>query len=149
MISGERMRCHKIRGILWYHVPNKILYPEKFAHHVLLLFCPFRDENELLSGLPPFYQNKLQEHGVQDIVNNNKIKSESYGDLVDEVYSGLNETLIKNQDPHSKIEMMKFQEQNIPTTMIQKTQKQTKPRQFLLLCHKYYQMMISQKVKIH
>ena len=58
----------------------------------------------MLPGLPPFYQNKLQEHGVQDIVNNNKIKSESYGDLVDEVYSGLNETLIKNQDPHSKIE---------------------------------------------
>ena len=58
----------------------------------------------MLSGLPPFYQNKLQEHGVQDIVNNNKIKSKSYGDLVDEVYSGLNETLINNQDPHSKIE---------------------------------------------
>ena len=58
----------------------------------------------MLSGLPPFYQNKLQEQGVQDIVSNKKIKSESYGDLVDEEYSGLNETLTNNQEPHSQIE---------------------------------------------
>ena len=37
-----------------YHVPNKYLFPEKFADHVLLLFYPFRDEKTM-------YQNKLQE----------------------------------------------------------------------------------------
>ena len=68
------------------------------------LFYPFRDEKELLLGLPPLYQNKLQEQGAQDIVNFNKIKFERYGDLVDEVYSRFNETLINNQDPHSQIE---------------------------------------------
>ena len=98
------MRCRKVRRILRYHVPNKILYPEKFAHHVLLLFYPFRDEKELLSGLPPLYQNKLQEQGAQDIVNINKIKFEPYCDLVDEVNSRLSETLINNQDTHSQIE---------------------------------------------
>ena len=55
------MRCRKVRRILQYHVPNKILYPEKFNCHVLLLFYLFRDEKELLSGPPPIYQNKLQE----------------------------------------------------------------------------------------
>ena len=114
MISGERMRCHKVRRILRYHVPNKILYPEKFAHHVLLLFYPFKDEKELLSGLPPLYQNKLQEQGVQGIVNINKIKIEPYGDLVDEVYSRLNETLINNQDPHSQIENDEIPEVEYP-----------------------------------
>ena len=44
MISGERMQCRKVRRILRYHVPNKISYPEKSAHHVLLLFYSFRDE---------------------------------------------------------------------------------------------------------
>ena len=58
----------------------------------------------MLSGLPPLYQNKLQEQGVQDIVNINKIKFEPYGDLVDEVHSRLNETFINNQDPHSQVE---------------------------------------------
>ena len=98
------MWCRKVRRILRYHVPNKVLHPEIFAHHVLLLFYPFRDEKKLLSGLPPLYQNKLQEQGVQDIENINKIKFEPYGNLVDEVYSRLNETLVNNQNPHSQIE---------------------------------------------
>ena len=48
MISGETMRCCKVRRILWYYMPKKLLSPGKFSHHVLLLFYPFRDENELL-----------------------------------------------------------------------------------------------------
>ena len=56
------------------------------------------------SGLPPLYQNTLQEPGVQDIANINKIKCETCGDLVDEVYSRLSETLINNQDSYSQIE---------------------------------------------
>ena len=98
------MRCRKVRRFLRYHVPNKLSLPEKFAHHVLLLFYPFRDEKELLSGFPPLYQNKLQEQGFLDVVNMNKIKFELYGDLVDQVYSKSNETLISNQNPQSQIE---------------------------------------------
>ena len=46
----------------------------------------------------------LQEQGVQDVVNINNITSEQYGDLIDQIYSEFNETLINNQDPRSKIE---------------------------------------------
>ena len=73
MISREGMRCRNVRRILQYHVPNKILYPEKSSDHVLLLFYPFRDEKELLLGLPPLHQNKSQEQRVQDIENINKL----------------------------------------------------------------------------
>ena len=139
------MRCRKVRRTLRYHVPNKISHPKQFVHHVLLLFYPFRNKKELLSGLPPLYKNKLQEQGVQDIVSNKEIKFEPYGGLVDEVYSRLSETLtIKIRIV--KLKMIKFQEQNVPTTMIQKTQKQTKLLQFQLLCQKYYQIMKSQMV---
>ena len=98
------MQCLKVRWILWYHVLNKILSPEKFAHHVLFLFYTFRDEKELLSGFPPLHQNKLQEQWGQDVVNTNKIKFESYGDLADQAYSKFNEILVNNQDPQSQIE---------------------------------------------
>ena len=54
----------------------------KIGRHMLLLFYPFRDEKELLLGFPPLYQNKLQEEGVQDVVNINKIKFEPNGDLL-------------------------------------------------------------------
>ena len=48
MISGEKMWCRKVSIILRYHVPNKIVYPERFAHHVLFLLYPFRAEKVLL-----------------------------------------------------------------------------------------------------
>ena len=88
----------------------------------------------------------MQEQGVQDVVNINKIKFEPYGDLVDEEYSRLNEILINIQDPYSQIENDEIPGAEYPTTMTQKTQKKTKLLQFLLLCHKYYQIMKSQKV---
>ena len=71
---------------------------------MLLLFYPFRDEKELLSSLPPLYQNQLQWQGVLDVANKNKLKFKPYGDLVDQVYSKFKETFINNQDPHSQIE---------------------------------------------
>ena len=69
MISGETIQCRKVRRVLGYQVLSKLLSPEKFAYDVLLLFYPFIDEQELLSDFPPIYQNKLQEEGVQDVVN--------------------------------------------------------------------------------
>ena len=59
------MCCRKVRQILGYHMPNKLLSSEKFAHHVMLLFFLFRDEKQLLSDYPPLYQNILQEQVVQ------------------------------------------------------------------------------------
>ena len=97
------MQCCKIRRILRYHVPNKNLSSENYAH-VLLLFYPLGGKKELLSGFPPLHQNKLQEQGLQDVVNANKIKFEPYGGLVDEAYSKFNEILLNNQDPQSQIE---------------------------------------------
>lgn len=81
--------------MLKYHVPIKLVSPEKFVDHVLLLFCPFRDENKLSSVFPQLYRNKFQQQVV---------KFEPYSDLVKLTYSELNETLIKNQDPHNQTE---------------------------------------------
>ena len=56
------------------------------------------------------YQNKLQEQGIQDVVNVSKIKFKPYGNLVDQTFSQFNETLIKNEDAHSQIvNMLKTQ----------------------------------------
>ena len=85
-------------------MPNKLLFPEKFAHHVMLSFFPFRDEKQLLSVCPPLYQNKLPEQGVQDIVNRNKIKFEPYGDLVDRAFSQFNENSLNDQDSQRQTE---------------------------------------------
>ena len=54
------MHYQKLKRILRYHKPNKLLSPEKFAYHMMLLLFPFRDEKQMLSGCPPLYQTKLQ-----------------------------------------------------------------------------------------
>ena len=108
------MCCQKVRRILRYHMPNKLLFPEKFAHHVMPFFFSFRDEKQLLSGCPLLYQNKPQEQGVQDVVNNNKIKFKPYRDLVDQIFSQFNENSINNQDSHSQIENYETPETEYP-----------------------------------
>ena len=52
------MGCRKVKRILQYRVPNEIVCLENFAHHVLFLIYPFRNEKELLSGFPTMYPKK-------------------------------------------------------------------------------------------
>ena len=57
------------------------------------MFYPFRDEKELLSGFSTLHQNKHGGQRVQVVANMNKIKFESYVDLVDQAFSQFNENL--------------------------------------------------------
>ena len=98
------MHYRKVQRILQYNKPNKLLSPEKFAHDVMLLFFPFRDEKQLLSAYPPMHQTKLQEQGVQDVVNRDKMKFVPSCDLYYQAFSQFNESSINNQDPYGQIE---------------------------------------------
>ena len=51
----------------------------------------------MLSGCPSLYRNKLQEQGVQNVINRNKIKFEPYGHSFDQNLSQFNENSINNQ----------------------------------------------------
>ena len=44
---------------LQYYVPDKETKPEEYAHHMLSMYYPVRDEKELLSASPPTYASKL------------------------------------------------------------------------------------------
>ena len=68
MSSKEKLKCRQTEVVLRYHVPNKDMYSEKYAHHLLFMFYPFRNETALKSGEPPTYKNKLCETGVIDIL---------------------------------------------------------------------------------
>ena len=73
LLSNENLKCHKIPYVLQYYVPNKETSPE-YAHRMLFIYYPFRDEKELLSGNPPRYVSKLSEHGVIEVVNQNYLQ---------------------------------------------------------------------------
>ena len=118
MISREIMRCRKARRILRSHVSNTPLSLEKFAHYA------FKDEKELFPDFLLMYQNKLQEQGVQDAININKITFEPYGHLVDQFFFNLMRLWLSIKIHIVKMKMMKHQGKNIPMRMIQKTHKQ-------------------------
>ena len=46
MRSKDKMRCRWVKNLLRYHTPNANLNPEEHAHHLLMLFHPFRNEQE-------------------------------------------------------------------------------------------------------
>ena len=57
--------------VLCYYKPNRQLYPEKFAYHVLLLFYPYINENDLFSK-DGTHSRKLLEPLVSATVNQNR-----------------------------------------------------------------------------
>ena len=102
MSSKEKLKCRKTKVVLRYHVPNRNKYPERYAHHILFMFYPFRTEIDL--SLNNSYMNKLYEPGVIDIVNTNKHKFEPYAELVDTALQNFRNDLIHNQDSFAQQE---------------------------------------------
>ena len=96
MNTKEKLKCRNVKAVLRYYVPNRHKYPEKYAHHLLFLFYPFRNEENLKSGNSGTFSEKLQEPGIIDIVNRNKHIFEPYGDLVDSALLNLRTSHIQD-----------------------------------------------------
>ena len=78
--TKEKLRCRKVQKVLRYYTPNKHKFPEKYAHHMLMLFYPFRSE-ELDLKEAGSYVAKLNNSEVIEIVNRNRTAFEPEGDL--------------------------------------------------------------------
>ena len=117
-LMKSKMRYCKVRGILLYHKPNNVFYPEEYAHHLNYYQCP------------PLYLNTLLEPGVKMVVNNSKIKFEPCSDLVDETYLVIMLICLTIKIPLVKLKMMKQGRQCIP---MMKIQSQAEPLQFQIL----------------
>ncbi|XP_057310673.1 uncharacterized protein LOC130648634 [Hydractinia symbiolongicarpus] len=81
MSSKDTMKCRKIRQVLRYHIPNEKLFPEKYAHHLLYMFYPFRSENELM--LDNSYCSKLASPGILAIVKQSRLTFEPDKEKID------------------------------------------------------------------
>ena len=89
MTSKDKMRCRKVKKVLRYFNPNPVSDLETHAHHLLMLFYPFRKESELLSLEQSTYSAKLNEPAVLQVVNINKKKYEPWGDEVEQALLNL------------------------------------------------------------
>ena len=69
--KNEHMKCRKVKAVLRYHTPNKRKEPELYFHHLLVLYYPWRDENNLIAA-DQTYTSKFYEAGVQKILEHNR-----------------------------------------------------------------------------
>ena len=100
----EKIKCRKVKAVLRYHVPNRHEKPEQYAHHLLFMFFPFRNESELCCTPSGTYVEKLNEPQVLTVVNENKQKFEPFADLVDLALSNFNADLSHSQDSYAQQE---------------------------------------------
>ena len=49
MTSKEKLRRRNVKHVVRYHTSNPVSNPEAYAHHLMMLFLPFRQESYLLS----------------------------------------------------------------------------------------------------
>ena len=56
--TGKNLTCRKVEYVLRYHVLNKHKDPEAYTHHLLFIFYPLHDEENLkLENSPHTVQN--------------------------------------------------------------------------------------------
>lgn len=83
MSSKEKLKCQKVKAVLWYHQPGLQKHIEQYSHHLLFASYPFCHEEHLKSPLnKETYFSKLEEPGVIDIINRNKSVIEPFGEMV-------------------------------------------------------------------
>ena len=86
MSSKESLKLRKEKCILRYYIPNQTTQPEEYAHHMLFMFFPFRNESDLNATVSRTYSEKLLEPTVTKIVNKNRKACEPFADAVDEAF---------------------------------------------------------------
>ena len=90
MNSSERLKYCKIPFVSLFHVLNRETHPEEYAHHLLFMYLPFRNEMNWNMVNPPSYAGKLAAPGVIDILNNKKSLVDPFTDIAENAFERYN-----------------------------------------------------------
>ena len=80
-------------------MPNRETHPKEYAYCLLLMYLPFRNENEL--KYPTYYTGKLGAPGVIDIIKNN----------VDNAFERYNEDIQLNINSFAQLDNDEIEEE--------------------------------------
>ena len=81
--TNEVMKCRKVKAVIRFHTPSKRKDPEKYFHHLLMLYFPWREECDL-TGRDQTYTSKFHEPDVQAVVEHNRAIFQPDGEAVAE-----------------------------------------------------------------
>ena len=77
------MKCQEVKAVIRLHKPSKTTDPEKYFHHGLMLYFPWREESDLIRP-EGTYASKPHNPLVRQTVNRNQTSFEPYGEAVEE-----------------------------------------------------------------
>lgn len=98
----ETMKRHKIKAVIRFHTPSKAKEPEKFYHHLLMLYFPWRKESDLL-GDDQLYSTKFQEPQVFSKVETNRRMFEPNAEAIDAALQMVRENRLRDFQSYDRI----------------------------------------------
>ena len=99
--NKRKMKCRKVKAKIRYQTPNKTKEPERYFHHLLMLYYPWRNESDLMAT-DQSYASKFSEPNVQDVVELNRSVFKPDADTVTEAMENLRNNqgnIINSFDP--------------------------------------------------
>ena len=98
----ETMKRRKIKAVIRFHTPSKSKEPEKFYHHLLMLYFPWRKETDLL-GDDQLYSTKFQEPEVFSKVEINRKTFEPNAEAIDSALQMVSENRVRDLESYDPI----------------------------------------------
>ena len=105
LLSSEKMKLRRVKKVLRFYQPNKLKNPEGYAHHLLMLYQPYRNEEDLMTN--DSYIKTLSNPEIKDLVENNRKLFEPYGEMIDEAFLTFQQvlqpdSLLENDDDETE-----------------------------------------------
>ena len=96
MTSGTRFHLRRVPAVIRFPSIKQNDDPEKYYHHLLVLYYPWRHESELKGG-DGSYSSKYEEEEVQNFVLSQRSKFEAEADGIDKALKARKEELNNEQ----------------------------------------------------
>ena len=89
------MKCRKVKAVIRFQTPNRTKEPEKFYHHLLMLYLPWRKETEL-AGSDQSFAAKYFESSVKTVVDSNRQKFEPNAEAISVALQAFSENPVRH-----------------------------------------------------
>ena len=96
----ETMKRRK--AVIRFHTPSRVKEPEKFYHHLLMLYFPWRKETDLL-GDDQLYSTKFQEPEVFSKIQTNRRMFEPNAEAIESALLMVRENRVKDLQSYDPI----------------------------------------------
>ena len=98
----ETMKRRKIKAVIRFHTPSRAKEPERFYHHLLMLYFPWRKETDLLAD-DHLYLTKFEESEVFSKVEENRRTFEPNAEAIDIALQMVSENRVRDFQSYDPI----------------------------------------------